>query len=584
MDANTLQGIINLVGMSAGNLDSSGLTKDKTKYSNEIQLNNHFSSTNDYDSLTNNFSNLKLNTNNYTQSDLWNSNNWKSAANMFKDATTGALSGAAAGPVGAIVGAVAGLGTGAYKWIKGATDAKNKADELNKEQNEAKNAALYSAQNNAFNISNDTFNKAVMGIKKNGGSLNTYDLYKLSTLTPYKIKDKKLQYRGYGNINAFGGDLNQSGDWSNNVKIISEGGTHEENKYGGVPLGVSIDGVPNLVEEGEVVFNDYVFSNRLFPSKGQLESIKLPRKYNGKTYAEIAKDMQKESAEMPNDPIAKNSLLDNMGKLMAIQEETRELESAKNFNNAINKDINVFKGGGKTNTDKTNTDKTNTDKTNTDWLRYASVIGSAGQVLSDTFNLTNQYDYSNADYIKQGINNIKDYSYTPVNGHIDYTPIDLSYLDSKILNTGLSSQRAVQNSSSNNGAAITNLLALNNNITQQRGDNYFKTRQYNEELRNKSTQFNTNIQQINSQLQAQTNQLNAQSAAQRLQGLSNYAQFRDSIDTAVSSARSANWNNLIQNLNNIGREKEEGNLIIEFLKNNGLYEQYMDYINNTKNK
>ena len=40
-------------------------------------------------------------------------------------------------------------------------------------------------------------------------------------------------------------------------------------------MGIDNQGIPNLVEEGEVVFNDYVFSNRLKVPKAVKEKYKL---------------------------------------------------------------------------------------------------------------------------------------------------------------------------------------------------------------------------------------------------------------------------------------------------------------------
>ena len=93
---------------------------------------------------------------------------------------------------------------------------------------------------------------------------------------------------------AYGGPLfSHSGDWSNGFTFVNEGGTHEENPNGGVPVGIDKEGVPNLVEEGEIIFNDYVFSNRLKPSKKQLETNNFNLKYEGKSFAEIVEDLQK---------------------------------------------------------------------------------------------------------------------------------------------------------------------------------------------------------------------------------------------------------------------------------------------------
>ena len=82
----------------------------------------------------------------------------------------------------------------------------------------------------------------------------------------------------------------------------------------GVQMGVDNQGIPNLVEEGEVIFNDYVFSNRLKVPDAVKQKYKL--KGNKKlTFADAAKQMQKESEERPNDPISKRGLNDAMLKL-----------------------------------------------------------------------------------------------------------------------------------------------------------------------------------------------------------------------------------------------------------------------------
>jgi len=69
------------------------------------------------------------------------------------------------------------------------------------------------------------------------------------------------EHLGFLNTLAMGGFLNQHG--AQDIIPIENGGTHEENPYGGVPMGIGANGKMNTVEEGEVKFGDYVFSNRL---------------------------------------------------------------------------------------------------------------------------------------------------------------------------------------------------------------------------------------------------------------------------------------------------------------------------------
>ena len=94
-------------------------------------------------------------------------------------------------------------------------------------------------------------------------------------------------------------------------------------------MGIAPDGAPNLVEQGEIIYNDYVFSNRLTPDKKDLKKAGLPENYKNSSFAYIAEDMAKESEERPNDPISKRGLEDSMMKLAMIQEAQRARKGKK---------------------------------------------------------------------------------------------------------------------------------------------------------------------------------------------------------------------------------------------------------------
>lgn len=117
--------------------------------------------------------------------------------------------------------------------------------------------------------------------------------------------------------------FNHGAEWNNGVSTVDTGGTHSENPYGGIPMGMAPDNQPNLVEQGEVIYKDYVFSNRLAPTKDELKLVNLPERYNDWSFARIAEDMNRESSERPNDSISKRGLEDSLGKLMMIQEKQR---------------------------------------------------------------------------------------------------------------------------------------------------------------------------------------------------------------------------------------------------------------------
>lgn len=163
--------------------------------------------------------------------------------------------------------------------------------------------------------------------KKHGKSVQSFASQVLANKEDYSpAMVKKANFaRNAAKWHSFGGDLNTNGaDFSNGQTIIGNGGTHEENPMEGVPMGMDTEGNPNLVEQGEVIFNDYVFSNRLFADGGLLESFNLPKSYDGHSFAAIAEKLGDESKERPNDPISKRGLMSSMTRLQQAQEMVRQ--------------------------------------------------------------------------------------------------------------------------------------------------------------------------------------------------------------------------------------------------------------------
>lgn len=164
--------------------------------------------------------------------------------------------------------------------------------------------------------------------KKHGKSVQSFASQVLANkenYSPAMVKKANFARNASKWKHAFGGDLNTHGaDFTNGQIIIGNGGTHEENPMEGVPMGMDAEGNPNLVEQGEVIFNDYVFSNRLFADGGLLESFNLPKSYDGHSFAAIAEKLGDESKERPNDPISKRGLLSSMSRLQQAQETVRQ--------------------------------------------------------------------------------------------------------------------------------------------------------------------------------------------------------------------------------------------------------------------
>lgn len=124
----------------------------------------------------------------------------------------------------------------------------------------------------------------------------------------------------------FGGSMNGM-DLPTGMQYYENGGTHEENPNGGIQVGVDNQGTPNLVEEGEFRWGDYVFSNRIDVDLDVLSDFNVPAtKRQGKkankgklSYADLAKKMAKKAGDL-NDPITKDTLNENMKRASQAQD------------------------------------------------------------------------------------------------------------------------------------------------------------------------------------------------------------------------------------------------------------------------
>ena len=147
----------------------------------------------------------------------------------------------------------------------------------------------------------------------------------------------------YMNLSAFGGDLSTHGlDFSNGLTFIDAGGSHEQNPLGGVPMGVDANGTPNLVEQNEVVWDDYVFSDRLVVPEETQKKYKLKE---GITFADAVKKLTKMSLERPNSPIDNDTNKAILNELRNVQEQVRsqmQEEAAQQYMQAAQDDQDLF--------------------------------------------------------------------------------------------------------------------------------------------------------------------------------------------------------------------------------------------------
>lgn len=395
--------------------------------------------------------------------------------------------------------------------------------------------------------------------------------------TAIKNNDFNTDLNAMANYSALGGKLNKNnmyalgGNFSNGVTTIDEGGAHEENPNSGVQMGLDAEGTPNLVEEGETIFNDYVFSNRLSADSKLLKQFNLPTSFNNNSFAKIAEKLNKESYERPNDPISKRGLMSSMIRLQQAQEILKNKEEMKKTKN------NMFELGGlptklnvkglnpkdlKINTPTIETLDIEDPNNNLANLRYAPVFQAGMGVLSDLFGLTNTPDHSNSNMINRGLNNIQDVSYTPVSNYLKYTPLDKDFYINKLNSLAGSTRRGIVNQSAGNrGNAVAGLLASDFNAQTQLGNLARQTEEYNQGLKERVETFNRNTNMFNSEMGLKADYMNQQNNELLLKGLMTQSQMRENTDRFASMNKNMNMSNLFDSLGDIGKEEFTKNMV-----------------------
>ena len=364
--------------------------------------------------------------------------------------------------------------------------------------------------------------------------------------------------------------LTHGGVFSDGVTVVGEGGSHEENPLSGVPMGLAPDDQPNLVEEGEVVFNDYVFSNRLHPTEKMLKQYNIPLKYKDHTFAGIAEKFNKEPEERPNDPIAKRGLLANMGKLMQAQEEVRAKKEARQgtqfasggFTNANDDTLlygdpftyNDFSGSqGSISNPNNNSPSSDEDGFNASWLRYAPVVGSGISALAS---LRDKPDYAGANAVGNAVANMSPITATPIGNKLRYTPLDREFYLNRLDASAGATRRAVNNNAGGNrGTAMAGILAADYNYGQNLGNLARQAEEYNQAQKERVEGFNRQTDMFNSEagLKAATATQGVKEA--QLRGIIEEYNMRNAERNRVSANRSANLTGFFDNLGEVGREE-----------------------------
>ena len=425
---------------------------------------------------------------------------------------------------------------------------------------------------------------------------------------------KKANFaRNAAKWHAFGGDLMTNGaTWDNGFTYVGNGGSHESNPNEGVQVGVDPQGIPNLVEEGEVIWNDYVLSKRLKVPKSFRDKYKL-KNSDSISFADAAKKFAEENKERPNDPISKkgrdalltalmdqqeevrlkkqqreakaqfNSLTpdEQLGIMQMAQQSTMPVGLEDEYNNieentAVNPNVEeqapimathggkLFKDGGDTDPEE---DKKNKIRLQQTYSRYAPIIGSGIGVLTDALGITNTPDFSSAEAIEKASERVGTPSLIrakTIGNRLTYTPFDTNYYANRIApQTRAIADNIMDSAAGNPAQAMAGLLALDRNASTQMSDLFRKAEEFNLEQRAKVADFNRATDMFNAQQVLTADRANQQekrqAAAAYAAGIAQAEALKQKAKQVSDNARSTNLTNFLQGLGDIGRENEQRN-------------------------
>ena len=403
------------------------------------------------------------------------------------------------------------------------------------------------------------------------------------------------------NLLSLGGNLfNRGANYDSGLMLINEGGSHESNPNEGIQLGTDEQGNPNLVEQGEVVYKDYVFSNRLHLTEEELKKNFLPTSLKNTTFAYAAEQIGKNLIETPTDNLERNKVESFLQRLANIQEAqrakmgkqgTQQMAYGGNkysgeeelFDNLDELKITAKK---KPLTKLTELGKQAFDTASGINTMYAPIIANTALGIASMFQ---KPDYTNAKLLEREARNIPNNTVSPtyLNDYLTYRPLDRNYYLNQLKGQAGATRNAIMNSGSNAGNIMANLLAADYNAQNAVANSLMQMDQYNNQQRQAVREFNRGTNQYNAQSAMQANQANAQLALERskLQNtlLSQAAQYREGADTALMQARTKAIQDIGTQLGQLGKQNSDINLFRELspLINQG-YDRILNLLLNPK--
>lgn len=192
-------------------------------------------------------------------------------------------------------------------------------------------------------------------------------------------------------------------------------------------------------------------------------------------------------------------------------------------------------------------------------LRYAPIVNAGINAFTDLIGATNYDDFTTANNLENEYRRtFRNVAPELISGNLEYKPFDTDYAINKLQSQGAANRLAIINNSGGNRATATaGLLASDNNLMGNIGNEMIKAHDYNYQQRRQIADFDRQKDMFNAQQINNNYQINHSINSARMSGIERAAAMREQEKAINAQNRSINRNMFIDTMASLGREEQD---------------------------
>lgn len=192
-------------------------------------------------------------------------------------------------------------------------------------------------------------------------------------------------------------------------------------------------------------------------------------------------------------------------------------------------------------------------------LRYAPIVNAGINAFTDLIGATNYDDFTTANNLENEYRRtFRNVAPELISGNLEYKPFDTDYAINRLQSQGAANRLAIINNSGGNRATATaGLLASDNNLMGNIGNEMIKAHDYNYQQRRQIADFDRQKDMFNAQQINNNYQINHSINSARMSGIERAAAMREQEKAINAQNRSINRNMFVDTMASLGREEQD---------------------------